>query len=149
MPLSCRAVRECGLYTKEIPPLRNLRDFYRIQLNDPTILTAAERENLASNLYPFFVYILTQEKATSAGRTSKSWCRGTTPRPGNQGQQTTVASEVIDRVNGTRRCGYDSDGRGGTSAHVADSVRRAAELPNRRAMAIEDFVSAPGKQPRH
>lgn len=39
----------------------NLRDFYRIQLNDPTILTAAERENLASNLYPFFVYILTHE----------------------------------------------------------------------------------------
>ena len=39
----------------------DLRDFYRIQLNDPTILTAAERENLASNLYPFLVYILTHE----------------------------------------------------------------------------------------
>ena len=35
--------------------------FYRIQLNDPGILTAAQRENLASNLYPFLVYILTHE----------------------------------------------------------------------------------------
>ncbi len=38
-----------------------LRSFYRIQLNDPTILTAAQRENLSSNLYPFFVYIITHE----------------------------------------------------------------------------------------
>jgi len=38
-----------------------LHAFYRIQLNDPSILTAAERENLASNLYPFLVYILTHE----------------------------------------------------------------------------------------
>jgi hypothetical protein len=36
-------------------------DFYRIQLNDPSILTAAERENLAQNLYHFLVYILTHE----------------------------------------------------------------------------------------
>ena len=38
-------------------------DFYRIELNDQSILTAAERENLlrASELYPFFVYILTHE----------------------------------------------------------------------------------------
>jgi hypothetical protein len=36
-------------------------DFYRIQLNDPSILTAATRENLAADLYQFLVYILTHE----------------------------------------------------------------------------------------
>jgi hypothetical protein len=36
-------------------------DFYRIELNDQSILTAAERENLTGDLYPFFVYILTHE----------------------------------------------------------------------------------------
>jgi hypothetical protein len=35
-------------------------DFYRIQLNDQSILTAAQRENLI-DLYPFLVYILTHE----------------------------------------------------------------------------------------
>ncbi len=36
-------------------------DFYRIELNDGSILEAAERENLADRIYPFFVYILTHE----------------------------------------------------------------------------------------
>jgi len=36
-------------------------DFYRIELNDHSILEAAHRENLTTNLYPFFVYILTHE----------------------------------------------------------------------------------------
>lgn len=36
-------------------------DFYRIELNDRSILEAAEREDLTGNLYPFFVYILTHE----------------------------------------------------------------------------------------
>jgi len=36
-------------------------DFYRIELNDPGILAAAERERLARNLYPFLIYILTHE----------------------------------------------------------------------------------------
>ncbi len=36
-------------------------DFYRIQLNDPSILTAALREKLEGNLYHFLVYILTHE----------------------------------------------------------------------------------------
>ena len=36
-------------------------DFYRIQLNDPSILSAAERENLGKKLYHFLVYILTHE----------------------------------------------------------------------------------------
>ncbi len=36
-------------------------DFYRIELNDRSILAAAERESLIGNLYPFFVYILTHE----------------------------------------------------------------------------------------
>ena len=43
--------------------IRKPFNFYRIELNDHSILTAAERENLlhASDLYPFFVYILTHE----------------------------------------------------------------------------------------
>ncbi len=36
-------------------------DFYRIELNDESILAAAERENLTGNLYSFLVYILTHE----------------------------------------------------------------------------------------
>lgn len=36
-------------------------DFYRIELNDKSILATAERENLISYLYAFFVYILTHE----------------------------------------------------------------------------------------
>jgi hypothetical protein len=36
-------------------------DFYRIELNDPSILAAAERERLLRDLYPFFIYILTHE----------------------------------------------------------------------------------------
>jgi hypothetical protein len=36
-------------------------DFYRIELNDRSILEAAHREELSANLYPFFVYILTHE----------------------------------------------------------------------------------------
>lgn len=42
---------------------RKAFDFYRIELNDHSILSAAERENLMhfSDLYPFLVYILTHE----------------------------------------------------------------------------------------
>jgi hypothetical protein len=36
-------------------------DFYRIELNDGSILAAAEREHLLEDLYPFLVYILTHE----------------------------------------------------------------------------------------
>ena len=36
-------------------------DFFRIELNDPGILTAAYRENLRADLYPFLLYILTHE----------------------------------------------------------------------------------------
>jgi hypothetical protein len=36
-------------------------DFYRIELNDSSILEAAEREDLTRDIYPFFVYILTHE----------------------------------------------------------------------------------------
>ncbi|PYV04439.1 MAG: hypothetical protein DMG10_08015 [Acidobacteria bacterium] len=35
--------------------------FFRIQLNDESILQAANRENLQADLYPFLVYILTHE----------------------------------------------------------------------------------------
>lgn len=43
--------------------IRKAFDFYRIELNDHSILTAAERENLllSSDLYPFLLYILTHE----------------------------------------------------------------------------------------
>jgi hypothetical protein len=36
-------------------------DFFRIQLNDPSILSAAKRENLVPDIYPFLVYIITHE----------------------------------------------------------------------------------------
>jgi hypothetical protein len=36
-------------------------DFYRIELNDRSILEVVHRENMTTNLYPFFVYILTHE----------------------------------------------------------------------------------------
>jgi hypothetical protein len=36
-------------------------DFYRIQLNDPAILTTARQERLDRDLYPFLVYILMHE----------------------------------------------------------------------------------------
>jgi hypothetical protein len=39
----------------------NPLDFYRIELNDKSILAVAERERMIKNLYPFFVYILTHE----------------------------------------------------------------------------------------
>jgi hypothetical protein len=43
--------------------IRKPFNFYRIELNDPSILSAAARENLlrGSDLYPFLVYILTHE----------------------------------------------------------------------------------------
>ncbi len=40
---------------------RKIFDFYRIELDDRSILAAAEREKLTHCLYPFFVYILTHE----------------------------------------------------------------------------------------
>jgi len=36
-------------------------NFYRIELNDHSILAAAEREDLIHDIYPLFVYILTHE----------------------------------------------------------------------------------------
>lgn len=36
-------------------------DFFRIELNDPCILTAARRERLREDLYPLLLYILTHE----------------------------------------------------------------------------------------
>jgi hypothetical protein len=43
------------------PSCKTACDFYRIQLNDPSILTAARREDIESDLYPFLIYILTHE----------------------------------------------------------------------------------------
>jgi hypothetical protein len=36
-------------------------DFYRIQLNDPSILGVSRRQDFGADLYPFLVYILTHE----------------------------------------------------------------------------------------
>ena len=43
------------------PMQDSIYDFYRIQLNDPGIITAAHRENLGPDFYPFLLYILTHE----------------------------------------------------------------------------------------
>ncbi len=49
-------------HIEAVQPARRCNyDFYRIQLNDPGILGAAERENIAADLYPFLVYIITHE----------------------------------------------------------------------------------------
>jgi hypothetical protein len=45
-----------------VRPLRDSAyDFFRIQLNDPGILNAVQRESLGPDLYPFLLYILTHE----------------------------------------------------------------------------------------
>ncbi len=46
---------------KVSPKPFNSFDFYRIQLNDPSILGVAQRENLSKDFYHFLVYILTHE----------------------------------------------------------------------------------------
>ncbi len=43
------------------PSQDSIYDFYRIQLNDPGIIIAAQREDLERNFYPFLLYILTHE----------------------------------------------------------------------------------------
>jgi hypothetical protein len=43
------------------PVRERQHEFFRIQLNDESILRAANRENFQANLYPFLVYILTHE----------------------------------------------------------------------------------------
>jgi len=43
------------------PSTRAAHDFFRIQLNDPCILTVARREAFDRDLYPFLVFILTHE----------------------------------------------------------------------------------------
>ena len=40
---------------------KRVLNFYRIQLNDPAILSVAERDNFESDIYPFLVFILTHE----------------------------------------------------------------------------------------
>jgi hypothetical protein len=45
----------------EHPARSGGHDFYRIQLNDPGIISAARREKIESNLFSFLVYILTHE----------------------------------------------------------------------------------------
>ncbi len=65
-------------------------DFYRIELNDRSILTAAARENLNADLYPFFVYILTHEMVHMV-RLSSIFDRGPeTPIPCNETEEQRV-----------------------------------------------------------
>lgn len=46
----------------DVRPRRDsVYDFYRIQLNDPGIISAARREKLGPDYYPFLLYILTHE----------------------------------------------------------------------------------------
>jgi hypothetical protein len=66
-----------------------LYDFYRIELNDSSILAAAERENLLrdSDLYPFIVYILTHE-IVHLVRLSTILCnRAETPTPIDESEE--------------------------------------------------------------
>jgi hypothetical protein len=60
-PLPDAALAGVQLMQRRTPCRGDFRAFYRIQLNDPTILSAARRDNLAPHLYPFLVYIITHE----------------------------------------------------------------------------------------
>jgi hypothetical protein len=60
-PLPDSALARIQRYDHVRPARNRTHDFYRIQLNDPSILLAARRENLERHLYPFLVYILTHE----------------------------------------------------------------------------------------
>jgi hypothetical protein len=60
-PLPEAALAQVQLLQQVRPSGKAACDFYRIQLNDPSILIAARRENLGPDLYPFLVYILTHE----------------------------------------------------------------------------------------
>jgi hypothetical protein len=60
-PLPDAALAQVQLVHHVRPSGKAACDFYRIQLNDPSILIAALRENLGPDLYPFLVYILTHE----------------------------------------------------------------------------------------
>ena len=60
-PLPDAALAQVQLVRHVRPSGKAACDFYRIQLNDPSILIAARRENLEPDLYPFLVYILTHE----------------------------------------------------------------------------------------
>ncbi len=60
-PLPDAALAQVQLVHQVRPSGKASCDFYRIQLNDPSILIAARRENLEPDLYPFLVYILTHE----------------------------------------------------------------------------------------
>ncbi len=60
-PLPESALAQVQLMQRASQNRANLNCFYRIQLNDPTILNAVHRERLTSSFYPFLVYILTHE----------------------------------------------------------------------------------------
>lgn len=60
-PLPDAVLARVQFLQRTAPRHGDLHSFYRIQLNDPTILTTAQRENLAAHFYPFLVYIITHE----------------------------------------------------------------------------------------
>jgi hypothetical protein len=61
-PLPDESILARVQHIENVIPVRARKlDFYRIQLNDPTILCAAERESLTPDLYPFLVFIITHE----------------------------------------------------------------------------------------
>jgi len=61
IPLPEPILAQLQLFHRFSPVSKSTSEFYRIQLNDPSILMAAERELLVSDLYPFLVFILTHE----------------------------------------------------------------------------------------
>lgn len=60
-PLPESVLAETRHVRHELPSVGRQHDFYRIQLNDPTILRAVARDSLETQFYPFLVYILTHE----------------------------------------------------------------------------------------
>jgi hypothetical protein len=65
-------------------------DFYRIELNDRSILAAAKRENLIRDLYPFLVYILTHEMVHLVRLSSILDSESDTPGPHDETEEQRV-----------------------------------------------------------
>jgi hypothetical protein len=79
-------------------------DFYRIQLNDPGILTKAEREKLETDIYPFLVYILTHEMVHLV-RLSSILADGEVvhvPREEEENRVRRVANHILSEVGDER-----------------------------------------------
>jgi len=74
-------------------------DFYRIILNDPSILDAVRREDLHSDFYPFLVYILTHEMVhlVRMSHILESAHEDPEARTGEESRVRRISSQILSR----------------------------------------------------